>query len=181
MSNVKHLSWQNKVPTRPGLYVRTHGQGDLALFLVSVERFFDGTIKAHLKGVVAQFIARAAAPHGESLFQLHGDHTPTKASFLGPIKLKAPPAAKTLARHGVQTPPQPGIYYLSRDLGHDWKHELVAVSIHRYVVPGGTRDELFYTDLASFEEKRNLERIPGAVLTLALPQLCDLNLQQLRK
>lgn len=182
MSNFKYLTWQNKVPTRAGLYIRTKGQGDLALFLVSVEHFFDGSIKAHLATVHAQFMPRQSPGRGETLFQLPGDRQPTQASFLGPIKLPCPPAAKTRAKSGVTVPTEPGIYYLSRDLGHAWKHELIAVGIHRYQLsPDATRDELIYTDLATLEEKTNLEQIPGAVMTLALPQLHKLNLQQLRK
>jgi hypothetical protein len=180
LSNGKYLSWQHKVPTRPGLYIRTDGAGDTALVLASIERFIDGSRHAKLTHVSADFVPGPVKPVHEVLHHLRGDREKTRANFLGPIKLQRVPSNRALSRSELIMPAEPGIYYLSRNLGHAWIHQLIAVSIHRYQVGEGTREELFATDLPSFES-RKLEALSGMILTPVLPQYRKLNLQQLPK
>lgn len=181
MKNATYLTWQQKVPTRPGLYIRTDGHGGTTLVLVSTERFIDGSLHAKLTHVSDDYVRERPTPIHEVLHRLPGSSGKTHAKFLGPIKLPRVPSRTALSRATRdQTPASPGIYFVSRDLGHAWTTSLVAISIHRYQAGESSRDELFALELPSLEN-HNLEKVPGIVITPALPAHRKLNLQQLPK
>ncbi len=179
-----YLSWTSKVPTRPGLYVKTDGRGTTRLVAVSVERFMNGDRHAYLMDVTPDFVRGALnGLKRETLHHLKGSHDKTHVSFLGPIKLPNIPTDRKLSRASRTLPIEPGIYFHSMNLGHGWLTQLVSISVHRYHVGGAEpHHELFAMELHGFDSLALPESaINRGVLTLALPRLQELNLQQLRR
>ncbi len=176
----QYLTWQAKAPTHPGLYIRTDGFGKVQLMHASVQRFLDSSRIVHLTEVVPGFVANPVIrPVSESLHVMPADSGNTTSKFLGPVKLPKPPTDKKLAKSEYALPTEPGIYYLSRNLGHRWLPQLVAVNIHRYLLGGVTPvDELIAFDLPSLERRDLKDDDRGVILTLALPYP-RLNLQTL--
>lgn len=178
--NNPYLTWQAKAPSRAGLYIRTDGFGKVQLLDVSVESFLDGSSRVNLTDVTAGYVRGALdKPVRESIDVLPGDNGKTSTSFLGPIALPAPPSERSLAQAQYALPSEPGIYFLSRNYGHGWVHQLVAVSIHRYLIGQTPHDELFAIDLPSLERRELKGDDRGVILTLALRDHRQLNLQML--
>lgn len=183
---LKNLTWLATVPSRPGLYIRTFGEGPVSLMLVSIERFLGGSRHAYLTEVTADFVrGPLSTPIRESMHYLRGDTKKTRAMFLGPIKLPRVPSQRALERASRALPNEPGVYYVSRNLGHAWLHTVTAVSVHRYTsihrytgieTP---KDELFAFDLPCLEPRNIEAEANDTVFTMALPHHRRLNLQEL--
>lgn len=180
--NEQFLTWQAKAPTRAGLYIRTDGFGKVQLLHVSVESFLDGSRRVYLTDVTPGYVrGPLAKPFRETIDVLPDDDDKTTARFLGPIALPALPTEQALAKDEYALPSEPGIYVLSRNYGHGWIHQFIAVSVHGYTLDGTTFSrELFAIDLPSLEQRELKQEDRGAIITLALPDHRRLNLQMLQ-
>lgn len=175
-----YLTWQTQAPTRAGLYIRTDGYGKVQLLQASIETFLDGSRRVNLTDVIADYVRGPLDKLvRESIDLLPGDQGDTRASFLGPIKLPPFPTAQELSQTEFALPSQPGIYILSRDLGHCWLHQLVAVNIHRCLLGQTQVDDVYAVDLPSLDRRELKGDECGVILTLAIPRVASLNLQML--
>lgn len=178
--NNQYLTWQAKAPTRAGLYIRTDGFGKVQLLNVSVESFLDGSSRVNLTDVSPKYVRGPLDQLvRESIDRLPGDDGPTSTKFLGPIALAPVPSDRSLSQAQYALPTEPGIYLLSRDYGHGWVHQYVAVSVHRYLIGETPHYELFAIDLPSLERRELKDDERGVILTLVLPEHRRLNLQML--
>lgn len=170
MSNPSFLNWQHNIPTAPGIYVRTDGFGSLTLVLVSVEqRLRSAIVRAYT--IPSDFVAaKPVLPDVEIL-----DADKNKDKFLGPVVFRDPSDDFLKASKPVP-PTEPGIYLMSRNLGHRWDTKVVAVSVHRYLAPTPT-DEVFAITLPDLEFV-DLTK-PFAVFTPALNPARLVDVQQL--
>ena len=180
--NNQYLTWQAKAPCRAGLYIRTDGFGKVQLLNVSVQSFLDGSSRVYLTDVSPGYargpMEQLRLVH-ESIDLLPGDERPTSTKFLGPIALPSVPSDRSLSEAQYALPAEPGIYLLSRDYGHGWVHQYVAISIHRYLIGETPHDELIAIDLPSLERRELKGDERGVILTLVLPEHRRLNLQML--
>ncbi len=169
----KFLNWQNNVPSTPGLFVRTDGFGSLTLVLVSVEQCLRGKniVRAHT--IPTDFVpAKPDLPVVEVL-----DPDRNKDRFLGPLVLPEVPGNDFLRASKPLTPTEPGIYLMSQNLGHEWRTEVVAVTVHRFFAPT-PKDEVFALTLPGLEQVDLSKPLAGLVFTPALKPVRLLDLQQ---
>ncbi len=171
------LRFTAEIPSVPGLFFRNDGE----LLLVSVEEHFNGRRNIWATIVTPDWVP--AKPQHQTKFLLEADQrlggdVPT---FLGPIKLNDMPRVSELQRDEPQQPAEPGLFFMSRNVGHTWLTTVVSVSIHRFTkrirVPD--TDELFGLALPSLEDVP-VEAGRNCIFTLALPRTERLDLERLQ-
>ncbi len=169
------LQFTAQTPCVPGLFLRS----DNTLLIVSVETQFDGSKRVWARDVTPNWVP--SKPHTPVKFLLQPEPQGGETvSFLGPIKLPDGPLSDELTRIVPQLPTNPGLFWMSRNLGHTWMNTLVSVSIHRFtsrIRVAGT-DELFGFTLPGLEDV-SVETDRSCLFTLALQRPEDLDVSRL--